>query len=126
MCPNGYLIGYHYSPSTRRDAILRDGLVIGSEPCVNGVEDDHRNLWISLSPTAAQAWLLSGLALFVGGFGAESDVWDLWEVDVTDLDRQGRLDGDLAEMQVLQDIPPYRLHLVGQRTFDAESPQIAG
>jgi hypothetical protein len=120
MCPNGYLIGYHYSPSTRRGAILRDGLVIGSDPCVNGVEDDHRNLWISLSPTAAQAWWLSGEALVIGGFDAESDAWDLWEVDITDLDRQGRLDGVLAEMQVLEDIPLHRLQLVGQRTFDAE------
>jgi hypothetical protein len=83
--------------------------VIGSKPCVNGVEDDHRNLWISLSPTAAQAGSLSGEALAVGGFGAESDVWDLWEVDITDLclwevnitdpDRQDRLDGR-AELQV--------------------------
>jgi hypothetical protein len=119
MNSGDYVIAYHYSPSTRRAAILRDGLVIGSEPCVNGIEDDHRNLWISLSPTAAQAWWLSGEALAVGGFGAESDVWDLWEVDITDLDRQDWLDR-LPELQVLEDIPAYRLHLVGQRTLEAE------
>lgn len=116
MCPLGYVIAYHYSPSTRRESILKSGLVIGSQPCVNGVEDEWRNDWISLSPTAAQAWWLSVEALCVGGFDLESDVWDLWEADITGLESQGRSDGLLAEVQVLEDIPSGRLHLIGQRS----------
>ena len=55
-------------------------------PSVNGVEDDHRNPWISLAPTAAQAWWLSGGALEGGGFAVEHPVWDLWEADLTDIE----------------------------------------
>lgn len=107
-------VTYHYSPSTRRDSILKHGLVIGSEPCVNGVEDDHRNPWISLSSTAAQAWFLSGESLSVGGFTPESCWWDLWEVNVNGLESQDRIDG-MNEVQILEDIAPQRLRWIGQR-----------
>ena len=56
--------GTWQSPTTgrraRRTSIRTRGLVIGAALSVNGVEDDHRNPWISLAPTAAQAWWLSG------------------------------------------------------------------
>ena len=79
-------VAYHWSPSTRRTSIRTRGLVIGAAPSVNGVEDDHRNPWISLAPTAAQAWWLSGGALEGGGFAVEHPVWDLWEADLTDIE----------------------------------------
>lgn len=119
-CNRGYLIAYHYSPRVRRKLILREGLRIGAPPCVNGVEDDCRNDWISLSPTAAQAWWLSGEALGIGGFQVECNIWDLWEADIAGLDWEQRRDG-YPEIKVNQDISADRLNLVGQRQFGEDS-----
>lgn len=45
------VVGYHWSPATRRAGIDAGGLRIGTAPVVNGVEDVHRNRWISLCAT---------------------------------------------------------------------------
>jgi hypothetical protein len=74
---------FHWSPTSRRADIHAEGLRIGCRPVVNGVEDDHRNPWISLSPTPWQAWDLSAGALAVGRFTSESPLWDLWRADLT-------------------------------------------
>lgn len=108
--------GYHWSPATRRESIQRRGLLIGAEPCVNGVEDDHRNEWISLSPTPAQAWWLSGQALECGGFTAEHPVWDLWQVDLTDADT-APCAGSYPEMRVHHSLTPDRLTWIASRQF---------
>lgn len=124
-----YEIVYHWSPSTRRPAIEREGLRIGVAPCVNGVEDDHRNPWISVCPTPSQAWWLSGEALHGGGFVCEAPVWDLYEVDVKGLktDRRGFRD-DYPEFYVLEDVAADRVRWVARRTFgvdDAEFQTVA-
>lgn len=113
-------VAYHWSPSTRRTSIRTRGLVIGAAPSVNGVEDDHRNPWISLAPTAAQAWWLSGGALEGGGFAVEHPVWDLWEADLTDIEHTpGR--PDYPEIRVRGDIPSDRLTWIGSRVFGVDA-----
>lgn len=116
-----YEITYHWSPSTRRAAIEREGLRIGVKPCVNGVEDDHRNEWISVSPTPSQAWWLSGEALCGGGFPSEAPEWDLYEVDVKGLsvDRRSCID-DYPELYVLENVPPDRVRWVARRRFNED------
>lgn len=111
-----YEIAYHWSPTTRRAAIEREGLRIGAEPCVNGIDEDHRNQWISVSPTPIQAWWLSGEALYGGGFPCEAPIWDLYEVDIKDLNYDRRHD-DYPELRVMQDVPADRLRWVARRTF---------
>jgi hypothetical protein len=109
-------IAYHWSPSSRRKSIEQVGLCVGSNPVVNGIQGDHRNPYISLSPTPAQAWWLSGGALAIGGFNSESDVWDLYEVDI-----KGRVavcrDDDYPEIKVYEDIPADHVIRVAQRAF---------
>lgn len=121
-------VGYHWSPSTRREAIEREGLRVGAAPAVNGVEDGHRNSYISLSPTPAQAWWLSGGALFTGGFASESPTWDLYEVDINGLDA-GRLAEGYPEIQVREDISADRVERIALRAFtdcpDADWDQCA-
>lgn len=114
---HGKTIAYHWSPQSRRASIEGSGLVIGSDPSVNGVEDDFRSPWVSLSPTPALAWWLSVGALEVGGFVPDDTVWLLWEVDITGLAVQGDI-GRYPEYQVLQNISAARLMLVGQRNFE--------
>lgn len=115
---DGEVVGYHWSPSTRREGIEARGLVIGSAPAVNSAQGhDHRNGWVSVSPTALQAWWLSAGALAAGGFQApESPLWLLWEVDITSLEAINAV-GQYREWRVLQDIAPERVKLVGQRVF---------
>lgn len=112
-----YDIGYHWSPASRRTAIERDGLRVGAEPSVNAAEgDSHRNLWISVSPTPAQAWWLSAEALHIGGFGSESPDWDLYEVDLKGLPVDRR-SGDYPEFYVHEHISPDRVMWVARRGF---------
>lgn len=117
-----YEIAYHWSPSARREAIQREGLRVGAEPCVNGVEDDHRNLWVSVSPTPSQAWWLSGEALYLGGFGSESPIWDLYEVDLAGLVIERR-QKDYPELYVHEDISPERITRVAIRKFGSFTEQ---
>jgi hypothetical protein len=114
------LTAYHWSPATRRASIRSRGLVIGATPCVNGVEDDHRNTWISLSPTPAQAWWLSGQALPVGGFTSEYPIWDPSEVDLTEIERTECANGYPA-IRAVHDIPPDKVTWIGVREFGADA-----
>ena len=76
--------------------------------------------WISLAPTAAQAWWLSGGALEGGGFAVEHPVWDLWEADLTDIEHTpGR--PDYPEIRVPGDIPSDRLTWIGSRVFGVDA-----
>lgn len=116
------LVGYHWSPATRRSSIHARGLLVGSRPVVNGVEDDHRNPWISLSPTPSQAWWLSGGAIACGGFHSECPTWDLWEVDLTDA-RAEYTDCGYPEVRVLHAISPTRMAWIASRQFSgADDP----
>ncbi|WP_293003357.1 hypothetical protein [Mycobacterium sp.] len=116
-------VGYHWAPANRRASIADEGLRIGCRPAVNGIEDDHRNPWISLSPTPAQAWMLSAGALAIGGFRSEATEWDLWQTDVTGIDVH-RCAGDYPEIRVLQPIPKNRVAWVASRPFPADPPLI--
>lgn len=109
-------VGYHWSPSSRRAAIQAGGLRIGCRPVVNGIQDDHGNPWVSLSPTPWQAWDLSAGALAVGGFPSESPLWHLWQADLTGLElRRG---GDnYPEVRVLQPVPTTQLMWIASRPF---------
>lgn len=111
-------LGYHWSPSTRRRSIERYGLRIGQPPVVNGIEDDFRAPWISVSASPLQAWWLSAGALQIGGFTdpAHPGHWDLYEMDLTDLATQTTTDHH-REIRVLVDVPPDRLEWVGKRAF---------
>lgn len=112
-----YLVAYHWSPSTRRDRIAADGLLIGSEPCVNAAEgDEFRNTCISLSPTPSQAWWLSGQAIHAGGFNGQSPIWDLYEVDIAGL-KADRRDDDYPEIKVRENIPADRGRHVAVRQY---------
>jgi hypothetical protein len=124
-----YVIVYHWSPSTRRAAIERDGLRIGAEPAVNAVEGSgfldgepgpagHRNECISVSPTPTQAWWLSGEALEVGGFPSESPTWDLYEVNIAGLDYDRRGD-DFPELKVREGISADRVTWIASRPFES-------
>jgi hypothetical protein len=113
-------VGYHWAPTSRRAAIEIEGLRIGCQPAVNGVEDDHRNPWISLSPSPAQAWILSAGALAIGGFPSEAPAWDLWQADLTGVEVQ-RCKGDYPEVRSLQPVPPARLVWIASRPFPANS-----
>lgn len=119
-----YEIAYHWSPSTRRTFIEGEGLRIGAPPAVNGVEDDHRNEWISVSPTPGQAWWLSGEALWGGGFPSESTEWDLYEVDIKGLS-VGRRGDDYPELRVHENISADRVRWVGRRTFGEDDALLA-
>lgn len=115
------VVGYHWSPSTRRAGIEERGLVIGAVPVINSVEgQEYRNPWVSVSPTPSQAWWLSAGAVAVGGMAPpESKLWLLWEVDISGL--AATSDGVLyREWRVLQDIESQRVKLVGQRTFGGD------
>lgn len=113
-------VGYHWAPTSRRAAIESEGLRIGCRPAVNGVEDDHRNSWISLSPTPAQAWTLSAGALAIGGFPSEAPAWDLWQADLTGVEVR-RCEGAYPEVRALQPVPPARLVWIASRQFPANS-----
>jgi len=111
-------VGYHWSPVSRRAAIFLDGLRPGCQPTVNGIQDDHRNPWISLSPTPSQAWTLSAGALAVGGFSSEAAVWDLWQADLSSLEVRC-CDDSYPEIRVLEPIAPPQLMWIASRPFSA-------
>ncbi len=113
------VVGYHWSPASRRAGIEADGLRIGSPPVVNGVEDVHRNRWISLCPTPTHAWWLSAGALHIGGFGGPelNGAWDLYQVDVSGL-AVTTTRGPYPEVRVAGDIDPDRIVWVARRQFD--------
>ena len=113
-------VGYHWSPATRHESIRRSGLLVDAKPCINGVEDDHRNGWVSLSPTPGEAWWLSGQALECGGFPTEHPVWDLWQADLTDVDHTP-CTGGYPEIRAHHDIPPERVIWIGSREFGAQT-----
>lgn len=115
------VVGYHWSPATRRAGIAAGGLRIGAEPVVNGVEDVHRNRWISLCTTPTHAWWLSAGALHTGGFGGPelNGAWDLYEVDVSGL-AITTMSGPYPEVRVAVDIAPERITWVARRQLDEE------
>lgn len=71
---------YHWAPSARRDDILKHGLQVYSEPCVQS----DRSPYICLSPHPSQGWALS--VDIVNGSREDDPVelFDLWQVDVPD------------------------------------------
>lgn len=102
---------FHWSPVSRREAILREGLRPFCEPTVASGPQPY----ISLGPTPSAAWGLSGDMDWM----ADEDQWDLWQVRLRDGDDvRARLDfaPRIVEIKVHTVIPPDRLWWVGQRT----------
>lgn len=101
---------FHWSPTTRRDAIQRGGLRINSDPMVNTV----RSGYICMSQSASQAWMLSAAAC-----GERGESWDCWQVSL-DLDDDVRVrdfrGNRIEELRVHNHIPKSRIWLVGTRT----------
>jgi len=105
------VIGYHWSPSTRRASIKRHGLIVGAKPHVNR---DHANGHISLARNPASAWLLSGRHMKRFGHTPESETWDLWQVDLAGIPYRSLHTGS-DELVCRRGIPAGQLTLVGHR-----------
>jgi hypothetical protein len=101
---------FHYSPTERRPAINRRGLVMRSKPVVHTFRADY--LCFSTSPS--RAWSLSA-----GVFGIRGQEWDCWQVS---LDKDDEVEirefwgNRIDEVRVRNDIPKSRLWLIGSRT----------
>lgn len=103
---------FHWSPTDRRDEILRDGLRLFSVPTV--CTGDHRYPSISLSPSPSQGWGLSGDMPQV----SEIEWWDLWEVALPERAEthvRPFWGDEIDELKVYTSIPADRLWLVGWR-----------
>jgi hypothetical protein len=120
---------YHWSPRSRRGAILGRGLVPNRRFTMSAL--DPKNLakeckecgspgWVDevcLAPSPQVAWQLSG-ALKIHGPGDEL-VWDLWQVALAGDDEVHVLANwgpYVAEVRVRNRIPKSRVWLVGERT----------
>lgn len=100
---------FHWSPTTRRERIERDGLQVDSEPVCHSA----RFAVVCVSQSPSQAWALSA-----GVFGRPGQRWDCWQVT---LDGEDELEvvpfqgNRIAELRVRNDIPVSRLWRVGAR-----------
>jgi hypothetical protein len=110
---------FHWSPSTNRMEILREGLKPYAVPTAHG--PDLVYPYICLSPTPSAGWGLSGDIDIVG----DIEEWDLWQVRVSSDDRVNVVDciGPYPqEVRVRNAIPADRIWWVAQRTpFAAET-----
>lgn len=101
---------YHWSPSERRDSIIKHGLVPGAPSAVCSAQIAY----VCLGSTPAGAWSLSGDLEWL----EEIEDWDLWQVTLADGD-EVRVRGDfgprIVEVKVHNTIPPDRVWWVGIR-----------
>lgn len=70
---------YHWSPITRRVAILQDGLKPYQAPVTHS-GGEHAYPYVCLSPAPSTAWGLSGDMEWT----SEIEEWDLWQVQIPD------------------------------------------
>lgn len=108
---------YHWSPLDRRELILKEGLVLFSEPTIaSGTQP-----YISVSPTPSAAWGLSGNM----GWANEIEDWDLWMVRLSANDEvriRPNFGPVIEEVQLYNTIPPDRLWWVGSRSMPYPLP----
>jgi hypothetical protein len=100
---------FHWSPLDRRESILKEGLVPGSNSLHgSGV------FYVCLGMNPRRAWQLSGDT----DWGSEEDDWDLWQVTLRDTDEvriRAEYGPEIWEVKVHNVIPPDRLWWVGAR-----------
>lgn len=105
---------YHWSPSSRRDSILRDGLKIFSEPVTHSGEESYPYLCFGTSPSAA--WGLSGDM----EWNSEHENWDLWQIRLSDDDEvhyRADFGPNIKEIRTRNSIPVDRVWFVGKRSI---------
>lgn len=105
---------YHWAPSSRRESILRTGLLPLSDPTTSSMEIGMRAPYVCVSPTASAAWSLSGDMEWV----SDIEEWDLWQVRLADGDEvsvRGDFGPRISEVRVRNAIPPDRVWLVATR-----------
>lgn len=106
---------YHWSPTSRREAILRDGLRMDADATVcSGDPIGHPFRCICLSPSPSAAWSLSGAMEWC----QEIEAWDLWQVRLADGDEvhiRPDFGPVIQEIKVRTPIPADRLWWVGER-----------
>lgn len=102
---------YHWSPTERRNQIIRYGLMPG--------QWSTDKLWkppcVCLASTPNLAWVLSGRT----SRGSQIDSWDLWEVFVGDQSGYEELyfdSGVVKEIRVYERIYKRNVWFVGERT----------
>lgn len=95
-------IVYHWSPSARRRAILRDGLVPGK----SRVTHSRAMPYLCFAPTSGGAWSLSA-----GTGWTKAKQFDLWVARLIPGDRANQEPGPPDEVRTRKRIPPSRLIL---------------
>lgn len=103
---------FHWSPSDRREQILREGLRPYAPSVVHS--DALRYPYVCLSPTPSLGWSLSGDMDWV----SEVDSWDLWQVRLADGDEvsvRGDFGPVIHEVRVRNAIPADRVWWVATR-----------
>jgi hypothetical protein len=101
---------FHWSPTDRRPAIQRRGLIISSRPVCTSV----RTPLICLSQSPSQAWALSAAV-----FGERGQEWDCWQIALDPADEvevRPFFGNRVEEFRVRNNIPKSRVWLVGTRT----------
>lgn len=104
---------YHWSPTARREEILREGLKPYSAPVTHSGEE--RYPYLCFSPRPSRAWGLSGDMEWT----SNHEEWDLWEVRLVDGDEVHIRPGfgpEIAEVRVRNAIPADRVWYVASRT----------
>jgi hypothetical protein len=117
---NSSLLGqlYHWSPSTRRVDILREGLQVYSEACTHA-DGLLRWPYICLSPHPSQAWALSVDAANSNNDNDPIEEWDLWQVTVPDgaeVHVQPFWGRRIQEIKVYTSIPADHIFFCGERS----------
>jgi hypothetical protein len=103
---------YHWSPSIRREGILREGLKVYSEPVTH--TGDERYPYLCFGPTPSAAWGLSGDMEWT----SEHEQWDLWQVRLVEGDEvhvRAEFGPTIYEVRVRNSIPADRVWYVGTR-----------
>ncbi len=106
---------YHWAPADRRAQILREGLRPGRACTVATT----RLGYVCLGFSASGAWALSG------GTVDHVDVWDLWQVQLSDADSvtvRPEFGTLMQEVMVRGPIPVGQLWLVGTRAVGQPAP----
>lgn len=103
---------FHWSPTTNRESILRDGLKPYSAPVVHSGAESFP--YICLSPTPSSAWGLSGDMGWVSTI-EEWDLWQVWLREGDEVDIRGDFGPIIREVRVRNALPGDRVWYVATR-----------
>ena len=110
---------YHWSPTERRELIRKEGLQIYSRPVAHSGPESYP--YISLSPSPARAWSLSGDI----ELNEDYESWDLWQVFLAEEDSvrvRAEFGSEIHEVKIMNVIPPDRIWYVGSREPESARP----